>query len=131
MSHRTRLVAWVLAFGPACGGAGGGTTDLATVAVVEAAGPVIYVDPRLSDGTRTYDAASRKATGGSARAVPTLLAAAQAATPGMTVLLREGSYAETLAPGASMSFEQTFEIVPLEQEAKTAEARLERLRAID
>ena len=44
MSHRTGLVAWLLALGAACGGAGG-TTDLATVAVVEAAGPVIYVVP--------------------------------------------------------------------------------------
>jgi len=118
MSHRTGLVACLLALGPACGGAGG-TTDLATVAVAEAAGPVIYVDPQLSDGTRTYDAASRKATGGSARAVPTLLAAAQEATPGMTVLLRAGSYAETLAPRASGTKGQPITYKPFPGETAT------------
>jgi hypothetical protein len=37
---------------------------------------------------------------------------------------------ETLAPGASMGFEQTFEIVALDQEGTTPSAHLERLRGL-
>jgi parallel beta-helix repeat protein len=66
-----------------------------------AVGPVLYVDPQITEDTRTYDPLTRKATGGTARALPTLAGAAAAATPGTAVLVRAGRYDEPLVPRSS------------------------------
>src|SRR5689334_6073742 len=59
----------------------------------------LYVDAQLSGATSTsYDPATRKAAGGSAKAFKSLKDAAEAATAGQTVLVRGGTYAEALAP---------------------------------
>ncbi|MBW2527655.1 MAG: right-handed parallel beta-helix repeat-containing protein, partial [Deltaproteobacteria bacterium] len=62
----------------------------------------LYVDPSLpSDCSSSYDPSSRACGGGSDTAYASLSAAASAAAPGDTVLLREGSYGERLVPQSS------------------------------
>src|SRR5689334_16709132 len=62
----------------------------------------IYVDSGVS-GTScaTYNPSSRNCTGGSATGYKTMNAAASAAVPGTTVLVRGGSYTSQFAPAVS------------------------------
>ncbi|MCD6303982.1 MAG: right-handed parallel beta-helix repeat-containing protein, partial [Planctomycetes bacterium] len=63
---------------------------------------VVYVDYRLSSAeVSTYDPKARSGTGGRAVAYRSLAAAALAARPGQTVLIRGGTYCRRLRPGRS------------------------------
>jgi hypothetical protein len=62
----------------------------------------IFVDPQISGSScSTYDPAARSCGSGSRRAYDTLGGAAAVASPGDFVLIRAGTYAETLAPKSS------------------------------
>lgn len=62
----------------------------------------IYVDSRLpTDSTTAYDPVSRKPSGGRSRAFRSLKAAGATVSAGQTVVIREGTYGECLAPSAS------------------------------
>ncbi|MCZ7646060.1 MAG: right-handed parallel beta-helix repeat-containing protein [Planctomycetota bacterium] len=83
----TRSLAWCL---------------LLVLATAARAGETLFVDLTLGEAsTSTYDPATRKAGGGKEQAYNSLNAAAQAATAGQTVILREGTYKEALAPANS------------------------------
>ena len=62
---------------------------------------VVYVDPLLTEACTSYDPVLRVCLVGTNRAYSTLSAAAAAATPGTTVLIRGGTYSEQLAPHKS------------------------------
>ena len=62
----------------------------------------IYVDSRLLiDSTTSYDPVSRNPNGGKSRAFRSLKTAAATVSAGQTVVIREGTYGECLAPSAS------------------------------
>jgi parallel beta-helix repeat protein len=64
--------------------------------------PAVFVDTTIAgDSCDNYEPASRRCSGGHARAVRSLAAAARAAMPGDIVVLRGGTYAEALVPSAS------------------------------
>lgn len=68
----------------------------------QAPGATLHVDSGLTaDCPRAYDPSKRSCGAGSGVAYRTLSGAAAAAQPGDTVLLREGTYRERLAPGRS------------------------------
>ena len=63
---------------------------------------VLYVDPQIESAScSSYAPASRSSSGGKSTAYKAIQGAAAAAMPGQTVVIREGTYAETLAPGNS------------------------------
>ncbi len=63
--------------------------------------PVLYVDPLLAAACNSYDPFLRACLTGTNTAFPTLAGAAAAATPGTTVLIRDGAYNEQLVPQKS------------------------------
>ncbi len=67
-----------------------------------AAPPTIYVDGRIGSAScTTYNPASGTCTGGTETAYKTILDAAARTTPGVTVLIRGGTYNERLVPPVS------------------------------
>jgi hypothetical protein len=62
---------------------------------------VIYADSQLANVCTNYDPATQTCGPGTNTAYPTLKAAANAATPGTTVLIRGGTYTGQLIPGHS------------------------------
>ncbi len=65
-------------------------------------GTTIYVDATISSAScTTYSPSTRACSGGAAAAYRTLAGAAAAANPGITVLVRAGTYAEQLSPARS------------------------------
>ena len=77
----------------------------------------IYVDQQIASTCSTYNVATRSCAGGTAAGYKTIAAAAAAATPGSTVLLRAGTYREPLIPPTSGTDTQPITFRNYEREA--------------
>jgi Right handed beta helix region len=76
-------------------------------AAAQSHGAVIHVDSQIGENTcTTYAPSSRQCGRGSETAVRTIAAAASAAGPGTTVIIREGVYREPLVPRSSGTSDQ-------------------------
>jgi len=81
------------------------------------AAQTIYVDQRIDATCATYNAATRTCAGGRAAGYKTIAAAAAAAGPGSTVLLRGGLYREPLVPANSGTASQPITFRNYDREA--------------